>query len=221
MSFYLCSANGCNRKYKTAKKWLGHMKAAHNMEQPALPDPIEIATNTTNRSNRAYITEQEVKAAEESKRIEREAQAAAEQRFREENEERLLELKRQELEAEERSVALRQRTLDSEVKAEEERKRIEREAQAAVEQRFREENEDRLLELKRQELEAEERSVALRWRALDSEDNRCVICYDRPINACPVPCGHLNCCMVCLTATMDRGCPICRQKIDKIVNVFG
>jgi hypothetical protein len=150
------------------------MMTSHNIENPDLPDMVNVSKRDTSRYNRAYITDVETKAAkevvEERKRLEVEAKQSAEEKFKEEYEQKYLELKKQELELEERMLSIKQRLVEN----------------------------------------------------VENDSNICAICYDREINACPSPCGHMFCCFVCLTQTMEmnRGCPICRQKIERITTVY-
>ena len=52
-----------------------------------------------------------------------------------------------------------------------------------------------------------------------SKDGLCVVCLEEKANAQPVPCGHIACCMGCLTRVRDNrdGCPICRGRLVAIV----
>ena len=48
--YYCCGAAGCNRKYKTEKKWLQHMQKQHPTLEPVLPETVECNTGQK-RSN--------------------------------------------------------------------------------------------------------------------------------------------------------------------------
>lgn len=54
--------------------------------------------------------------------------------------------------------------------------------------------------------------------------NDCKICMDRPINSVFVPCGHRFACHDCAKLWMLNGsnvaCPVCRKKIDNLVQTF-
>lgn len=47
----------------------------------------------------------------------------------------------------------------------------------------------------------------------------CVVCLEASADAVPSPCGHIACCVPCLTSirTSREGCPICRSRIVAIV----
>eukprot|EP01029_Cantina_marsupialis_P019370 TRINITY_DN449_c1_g1_i3.p1 TRINITY_DN449_c1_g1~~TRINITY_DN449_c1_g1_i3.p1 ORF type:complete len:392 (-),score=129.42 TRINITY_DN449_c1_g1_i3:242-1417(-) len=54
------------------------------------------------------------------------------------------------------------------------------------------------------------------------DENTCNICYERPRNAVLIPCGHMGC-MTCLHAVGASNpiCPICRQRFDRVQQLFG
>ncbi|KAJ1968688.1 hypothetical protein IWQ62_001091 [Dispira parvispora] len=56
----------------------------------------------------------------------------------------------------------------------------------------------------------------------DDTDNQCKICYDHPINSLILECGHLVTCLDCAKRlqTTTNECPICRQRITRVVHVF-
>jgi Zinc finger, C3HC4 type (RING finger) len=47
----------------------------------------------------------------------------------------------------------------------------------------------------------------------------CIICFESAADAVPSPCGHIACCVPCLTSIHNsrEGCPICRSRIIAIV----
>lgn len=53
---------------------------------------------------------------------------------------------------------------------------------------------------------------------------QCVICWDAPAEAACVPCGHIAGCVECLNDMIrvcpDRGCPVCRTTIERVIKVF-
>lgn len=67
-SFLLCNIKGCNRKYMTEKKWLLHMETEHPMDEPHLPDPVEVLSKEK-RTNASLLEStkrlKEVKARKE------------------------------------------------------------------------------------------------------------------------------------------------------------
>ncbi|KAG2303721.1 hypothetical protein Bca52824_032372 [Brassica carinata] len=56
----------------------------------------------------------------------------------------------------------------------------------------------------------------------DGSSGQCSICLDAPSDVVCVPCGHLAGCMSCLTEikSNNRGCPVCRAKIDQIIKLY-
>jgi DNA repair protein RAD16 len=45
----------------------------------------------------------------------------------------------------------------------------------------------------------------------------CVVCMDNPRSALLMPCGHTALCWSCAQGLENKTCPVCREKIDKIV----
>lgn len=86
---------------------------------------------------------------------------------------------------------------------------------------------ERLLEEQRQlnEIQAE---LVNGMRAMQDRLNRdpegCCICAERPSDASVVPCGHAFFCFVCLTNQFDnfrsKGCPYCRQPMERVMSLF-
>ncbi|KAK9724301.1 hypothetical protein RND81_05G062100 [Saponaria officinalis] len=54
------------------------------------------------------------------------------------------------------------------------------------------------------------------------KSSSCVICFDAPVEAACVPCGHMAGCMSCLNEIKAKnwGCPVCRANIDQVIKVF-
>jgi len=51
----------------------------------------------------------------------------------------------------------------------------------------------------------------------------CVVCWDRPVHAALVPCGHVCACGHCLARMMttpDPPCPVCRVTVTKVQKLF-
>uniref|UniRef100_A0A3Q1FTD6 RING-type E3 ubiquitin transferase n=1 Tax=Acanthochromis polyacanthus TaxID=80966 RepID=A0A3Q1FTD6_9TELE len=51
-------------------------------------------------------------------------------------------------------------------------------------------------------------------------DNICVICLTQPRNCILLDCGHVCCCYTCYQALPQRKCPICRQRINRVVPIY-
>lgn len=49
-------------------------------------------------------------------------------------------------------------------------------------------------------------------QAVDRE-SECCVCYDRPIDTCLMPCGHVALCWNCASRLPQRRCPLCRADI--------
>ena len=45
----------------------------------------------------------------------------------------------------------------------------------------------------------------------------CVVCLDKPRDAVCLPCGHMHTCSSCAAKLPTRTCPLCRQRITKVV----
>ena len=61
--------------------------------------------------------------------------------------------------------------------------------------------------------------VAVPTKTFDvAPNNECIVCMDRHIDACLVPCGHVALCTKCATSLMKKKkpCPICRADIKQI-----
>ncbi len=74
-----------------------------------------------------------------------------------------------------------------------------------------------------QYFQEQEETLRIQQRVKENADD-CAICFERPQNAAAVPCGHAYFCFVCLlnqfTNHREKGCPFCREKIDKVVKLF-
>ncbi|XP_023147103.1 mitochondrial ubiquitin ligase activator of nfkb 1-A isoform X1 [Amphiprion ocellaris] len=51
-------------------------------------------------------------------------------------------------------------------------------------------------------------------------DNICVICLTQPRNCILLDCGHVCCCYTCYQALPQCRCPICRQRINRVVPIY-
>jgi hypothetical protein len=60
-------------------------------------------------------------------------------------------------------------------------------------------------------------------QSISAQRMMCVVCLEAQADAIPTPCGHIACCVVCLTTIRDNrdGCPICRGRIVAIVQRGG
>ena len=56
------------------------------------------------------------------------------------------------------------------------------------------------------------------------EKNECTICLENLANTAPVPCGHMKFCYNCISNYHlnypEKGCPICRSKINTVCKIF-
>lgn len=54
------------------------------------------------------------------------------------------------------------------------------------------------------------------------KETKCIICLNNKSTIIAVPCGHARFCQDCICEwiSKDKGCPICRQKIDSIMKVI-
>jgi hypothetical protein len=79
--------------------------------------------------------------------------------------------------------------------------------------------------LKQEQLQLDEDYINTCKRVQERKSNTdCAICYDRPANTATSPCGHACFCYECLLTYMHqhekRGCPVCRGKIERLVQLF-
>lgn len=75
--------------------------------------------------------------------------------------------------------------------------------------------------LVREELvETRERKIAEKEKSIKEkeEEDLCKICYDKPINAIPLPCAHLSFCIDCIMNI--HKCSICNTDITQKVKVY-
>ena len=50
----------------------------------------------------------------------------------------------------------------------------------------------------------------------------CVVCWERPVSAVAVPCGHATSCYDCLLRVREErqsGCPLCRAGIREVLRL--
>ena len=62
----------------------------------------------------------------------------------------------------------------------------------------------------------EQEEAGTRKRKREGEDEgavkKCMICLERPLAACWIPCGHATTCYECALGVADHICPICRKR---------
>eukprot|EP00927_Polykrikos_kofoidii_P007725 TRINITY_DN13170_c0_g1_i1.p1 TRINITY_DN13170_c0_g1~~TRINITY_DN13170_c0_g1_i1.p1 ORF type:complete len:295 (-),score=31.38 TRINITY_DN13170_c0_g1_i1:114-941(-) len=63
------------------------------------------------------------------------------------------------------------------------------------------------------------RPVAMTFTVND--DHTCVVCFDRSIDVCLVPCGHIAVCQICAGRLQPRLCPICRTHVTELAGPDG
>ncbi|KAF8924937.1 hypothetical protein BGZ58_001286 [Dissophora ornata] len=58
--------------------------------------------------------------------------------------------------------------------------------------------------------------------AENMEEHVCKICYDAPLNCVMLNCGHLSSCLDCGKKILagDRICPICREYVVNLLQIF-
>lgn len=78
--------------------------------------------------------------------------------------------------------------------------------------RWEEENMRREFELMGENAEEE--------NGIDNLENPCVICLSNPRSCVLLECGHVCCCFRCYQALQHPLCPICRQRIKRVVPLF-
>jgi len=55
--------------------------------------------------------------------------------------------------------------------------------------------------------------MATRLQFEVTSDNVCTVCFDRPIDVCLHPCGHVAVCGTCTKQLRPPNCPICRSNV--------
>ncbi|ETW07297.1 hypothetical protein H310_01852 [Aphanomyces invadans] len=55
-----------------------------------------------------------------------------------------------------------------------------------------------------------------------TQTDECVVCFDGPIEAVCVPCGHHAMCMDCASTVIDSGaeCPVCRATLREVIKLY-
>lgn len=205
--FYLCTQEGCKRKYKTAVKWVNHLTKDHGVENPALPDPVPYDRKKNNKKNIIVFYKTDTERSRRQREIEPVVRAR----------------RQREIEAVER--AKRQREIEEEAA----RHQRELEEEAARRQREIEEEAIREAEVQLRErygqeyIKLEEEKMRIVQRVKDNPDE-CCICYDAPADTAVIPCGHKYFCHPCIlnqkTNYSQQGCPFCRGPIFDILKVY-
>jgi len=72
------------------------------------------------------------------------------------------------------------------------------------------------------EPEPEEKPAQARNEATSGAGDQkcCVVCLDRGLQACFVPCGHVVTCMICALRVERDGCPTCRSSIAMVQKIY-
>jgi hypothetical protein len=53
-----------------------------------------------------------------------------------------------------------------------------------------------------------------------SSNKACIICLSKKTNVAFINCGHMVSCEECAEKLKNRGCPVCRKKILKILKIY-
>ena len=83
--FFLCPQPGCNRKYKSDKRWFGHVTGDHGMpaDSVALPERSHVPkTKSGCATNRRLFQKAHFEAARKMRQLKRDAEARAEEEIR-------------------------------------------------------------------------------------------------------------------------------------------
>ena len=194
MSFYLCTAPGCNRKYKTDKKWLQHMEKAHpDIQDPVLPELLDVKRHKRGGDSSWCSPESQLGQANTAIRNSNAGLIHA------------AKLKR--------ARQLRRQAND-EIKIKEAafiqlQKKLAEEKAALTTTRLREEKEKNERFAKQQKLFKEH---------MNQDSSYCVVCMEEPRTVVLVPCGHAMFCKDCSFAV--NVCPICRVAIEKRITMY-
>ncbi|KAK1790949.1 hypothetical protein P4O66_014789 [Electrophorus voltai] len=76
--------------------------------------------------------------------------------------------------------------------------------------------------LDRRERERMRRELEQMWAGggQGPEENTCVICLSNPRGCVLLDCGHVCCCYSCYQALPQPNCPMCRQRIRRVVALY-
>jgi len=185
----------CNRKYKTKEKLAGHYLSAH--ERIAATEDISEPVEITNE-NKARVDKQRVQALKQQQHL-------------------------------------------NKIREIEEKQRLQQLAKQEAADRYKEEHVERYRQLELETLkqkeaqlriEQQKHTLVAKWVALLEQIQKnclenpddCCICFERPVDTAPIPCGHLNFCYVCIDGYRHqfrgKGCPICKQRIQDVNKIY-
>eukprot|EP00397_Hematodinium_sp_SG-2012_P050455 GEMP01058654.1.p1 GENE.GEMP01058654.1~~GEMP01058654.1.p1 ORF type:complete len:405 (+),score=115.79 GEMP01058654.1:53-1267(+) len=75
-------------------------------------------------------------------------------------------------------------------------------------------------ELVKERTQSEQQRCKAENGASSGEAPLCVVCWDRPRASIFRPCNHMACCQLCSKELKGKPCPICRERITAIQQVF-
>lgn len=61
------------------------------------------------------------------------------------------------------------------------------------------------------------RPYGYRKKKRPNDSDCCIICFERDSNTILEPCGHDSCCSVCIQKIATPYCPLCREKIKRVM----
>ncbi|XP_074315813.1 putative E3 ubiquitin-protein ligase XBAT35 [Silene latifolia] len=66
-------------------------------------------------------------------------------------------------------------------------------------------------------------TVQISGKDVAGSSSSCVVCWEAPVEAACVPCGHVSSCLSCLQEIKSKNgvCPVCRAHIDQVMKLYG
>lgn len=193
--FYICSEIGCNKKYKTKDKYIGHLLTTHKIikSENEIEEPVEITKenkkiveNERNKIKREKLVKEKMEEIHNLKKLEEKAKREAEEKFMAEQMEKYMMLEQEKLKLEE--------------------------------EKLRQQKEEKLLEKKWISI------VGSIQNRIEKNSEDCSICVTNIANTACAPCGHKNFCYDCISSYINtyknKGCPVCRTNISSIVKIY-
>lgn len=231
--FYLCQANGCNRKYKTQSKLVQHYVTNHPNAHVSIPvkqffssNKFSNSSNVRMKTSRVSKRRSPIRSEKQSKeeimqkkmlqmRLRKETEIKKKKLLEEQERERVRKLQHVQEQADKlhcQSVQLMKQAQDV-ARLQAESKRKERELENMKKQL--EEAFDRIGD-KPEEYSSEETPIEL------TDSNMCKVCLDEIADTAFTPCGHKVTCEDCadtIKRTTSK-CPMCRRYVLKLMRIY-
>lgn len=242
-SFYLCSENNCNKKYKTENKLIDHLLQAHKIISNDDHQPVEITKenkkNVQNMKNNIKQAEQRellIKEIAVKNQLELIAKLDAEDLYKQQLQEKYKLIEEQKLKLQDEKLQLEQINFEKlklleEEKVKQEEKLLADAINNSIElvpliNSIKEEY------LSNPNLKDDLINVLSIYKDGSKHDfveqaekkAICSICFDNDADTAVVPCGHSSFCNECISEhhihSQNKVCPICRTEIMMVVKLY-